>query len=328
MAFLDTRALPRQGAAVAKDNRAACRKLVLIYCGVIAALSLGSNGLNVYLDSQIGTTGGLGGLGLRSVLQTIQQVLGYINSMFTPFWNAGFLFAMMAMVRGGSPRPMDLTEGFRRFGRIFMANIYEALLAFSLAVGTFLVAMFLFSFTPMADEFTAIMTPILEDPNIYLPDGTINVALIPTEAITTGSIPMLIIWMVLLLAACLHMHYCFRMGPYLMMDRQIGGVAALFLSRRMMRGHKWQMLKLDLKFWWFHALTVVAAVVCYLDVILMLLGIPAPLDPIPMYFVTLGAYCVLLTGLYLWKKCDVDAAYVLAYESIAYPREEALAEAE
>lgn len=41
-----------------------------------------------------------------------------------------------------------------------------------------------------------------------------------------------------------------------------------------------------------------------------------------MFFGTLVVYFVLLTGLYLWKKCDVDAAYVLAFEEIAYPDEE------
>lgn len=328
MAFLDTKILPRQGAALAQGHRARNRNLVLVYCGVIAALSLGSNGLNLVLNDQISTTGGLDGLGLRSVLQTVQQVLSYINIFFTPFWSAGFLFAMVNMVRGESPRCTDLLEGFRRFGRVLLATLYEAALTLSLALSTFLLAMLIFSFTPMAEKFLEIMLPITADPNIYLPDGSINMELIPAEAITMGSIPMIVIWMVLLLAACMYLSYCFRMGPYLMMERKIGGVAALFESRRLMRGHKWQMLKLDLRFWWYHGLGVLVSAVCYLDVILALLGVPVPFGEMTMYFLTLGAYCVLLTALYLWKKCDVDAAYVLAYEAIAHPIEDAVAEVE
>lgn len=328
MAILDTKLLVRQGSALAQGHRAGNRNLVLVYCGVIAALSLGSSGLNLVLNDQISTTGGLDGLGLRSILQTVQQVLSYINVFFTPFWSAGFLFAMLNMVRGESSKCSDLLEGFRRFGRVLMATLYESLLTISLVFSTFLLAMLLFSFTPMADKFLELMVPITSDPNIYLPDGTINMELIPAEAITMGSIPLICIWMVLLLSACIYLSYCFRMGPYLMMERKIGGVAALMISRRMMRGHKWQMLKLDLRLWWYHGLGVLVSVVCYLDVILALLGIPAPLGEIPMFFATLGAYCVLLTALSLWKKCDVDAAYVLAFEQIAYPREEELAEAE
>ena len=36
----------------------------------------------------------------------------------------------------------------------------------------------------------------------------------------------------------------------------------------------------------------------------------------------MAAYCLLLTGLSLWKKCDVDASYVLAYEQILAPMTE------
>ena len=59
--------------------------------------------------------------------------------------------------------------------------------------------------------------------------------------------------------------------------------------------------------------------VAYLDVILSLLGIPVPIDPMVMFFGTLAAYCVLFTVLCLWKKCPVDASYVLAFEAIANP---------
>jgi len=328
MAILDTKALPAQGADLARPHRAGTRRLVLLYCGVLAALSLGSNGLNLVLDSHIGTTGGLDGMGLRSLLQTIQEILGYINTFFTPFWSAGFLYAMLGMVRGGEPRCGDLLEGFKRFGRILSATIYELLLTISLGFSTFLLAMLVFMFTPMADKLTAIVLPLTEDPNLYLPDGTLNLALVPEEAITMGSIPLICIWLVLLLSAVVYLSYCFRMGPYLMMERRIGGVAALFLSRRMMRFHKWQMFKLDLRLWWYHGLGGLVSVVCYLDLILAMLGIPMPLDATAMFFVTLGAYCVLLTALYLWKKCDVDAAYLLAFEAIAHPQEEALAETE
>lgn len=328
MAILDTKILPRQGGALAQGQRARCRKLVLIYCGVIAALSLGSNGLYLLLDDQIGGTGGLDGLGLRSVLQTIQEVLSYINIFFTPFWSAGFLYAMLRVVRGEAPKSGDLLEGFRRFGRVLLATLYEAALTLSLAISTFFLAMLIFSFTPMADKFLELMVPIVSDPNIYLADGSINMALIPAEAITTGSIPLICIWMVLLFGVCAYLSYCFRMGPYLMMERKIGGVAALFESRRMMRGHKRQLLMLDLRFWWYHGLGILVTVVGYLDVILPMVGVELPLSGEAMFFLTLVVYCVLLTALYLWKKCDVDAAYLLAFESIAHPVEEAIAEAE
>lgn len=65
----------------------------------------------------------------------------------------------------------------------------------------------------------------------------------------------------------------------------------------------------------------------YLDLILELLGISVPIDATVMYFVTMGAYCLLQIAITLWKKCPVDAAYALAYEAIITP-DPTLAEAE
>ena len=91
-----------------------------------------------------------------------------------------------------------------------------------------------------------------------------------------------------------------------------------------MRGHKWQMLKLDLSWWWYYLLLTAASVVAYLDMILELLGITVPVDPMVMFFATLAVYCVLFTALSLWKKCEVDASYAMAFESIACPEEAAV----
>ena len=86
MAILNQRQLRDRGAAMAAGCRAENRRLVLLYCGVIALLTLGSNGLHLYLDNHIGETGGLSGLGTRSVLQTVQELLTYLNFLFSPFW--------------------------------------------------------------------------------------------------------------------------------------------------------------------------------------------------------------------------------------------------
>ena len=98
-----------------------------------------------------------------------------------------------------------------------------------------------------------------------------------------------------------------------------GALAAIVHSSRMTKKNRLQLVKLDLSFWWYHALSFLIAMVAYLDVLLGILGVELPVDPMVLYFATLAAYCVLQTGLFLWKKCSVDAAYVLAYEQIAYP---------
>ena len=168
MAILNTRELKYRGAAAAAHFRPEGRRLVLVYCAVLALVGLGSNGLNLYLNSQISQTGGLGGLGLRSMLQTIQSVLNYVNMFFGPFWSAGFLLAMLGMVRGSAPRAEDLTGGFRRFGRIFAGMIFQLMVTVLVVVGAANVASILFSMTPTGMRFTELMQQLMADPGLSL----------------------------------------------------------------------------------------------------------------------------------------------------------------
>lgn len=323
MSIYNIRQLKDRGTAIAGEHRDGTRGLVLLYCGVIAALSIGSNGLSLYLSKQIGGTGGLGGMGLRSVLQTVQEVLNLVNLLFGPFWSAGFLFAMMAMVRGRTPQRRDLGEGFRRFTRILAWLAFEFLVALALLMSAVNLAGLIFSFTKQGAAFAEQMAPILSDPNLFAADGTINLDLLPLELMSSASVTLLVLVMAVFLPVYIFVSYSFRMSMYLVLEQPIGAVRAHFVSAQLLRGHKWQLVKLDLSFWWYYLLGAVISVVGYLDLVLGLMGIPVPVDPLVMFFGTLVAYCVLYTALCLWKKCQVDAAYVLAFESILYPEEQA-----
>lgn len=320
------RQLKVRAAALAEENRSALRQLVLLYCGVLAALILGSNGLNLYLDSQIGTTGGLDGMGLRSVLQTIQEILVFVNMYFSPFWSAGFLFAMMAMVRGREPEKRDLVEGFRRFGRVLAHMAFRFLVMVMLGALAVNLGAVLFSLTPMGQEFAREMAPILENSALINADGTTNLQLIPQELLLRYGILLTVLVAAIFGLLYLCLSYRFRLSMYLVLDRPIGAVQAHFLSMRLMRGHKWQMFKMDLGYWWYYLLMLLVSAVGYLDAIMTMMGLPLPMDPTVMYFVTLAVYSLLLTGLSLWKKPRVDASYVLAYECIAKAQLEEAAE--
>ena len=302
---------------LAETNREGTRSLVLLYCGVIAALTLGSSGLNLYLNDQISGTGGLGGLAMRSVLQTIQELLTYVNLFFTPVWSAGFLMAMIYLVRGGAPEKKQLMSGFHRFGRILAYIAFQFLVTLMLLVAAINVGVTLFALSPMGKEYAEVMGPILTDPNIVRADGLVNWELLPMATFLRSTLPVLAVCLAIFSALYIFLSYNFRLTMYLIMTQPIGAVRAHFVSMRLMRGPKWQMLKLDLSWWWYYLLLTAASAVAYLDVILELVGIPAPFGSMVMFFATLAVYCVLFTALSLWKKCPVDASYALAFESIA-----------
>lgn len=324
MAILNNPAFRQRSADLARQHREGNRLLVLVYCGVLAVLSLGSSGLNLLLDSQIGQTGGLDGLGLRSVLQTIQEILSYVNMFFGPFWSAGFLYAMLSMTRGGKPEVTDLTAGFRRLGRVLGHLAFEFLVIVALLLAALNVAGLIYSFSSWGAELEALLGPVLEDPNLIAADGSINMALLPMEALYEALIPMLVLTGVIFLPGYLYLAMCFRMSMYLVVERPISGVRAHFESARLMRGHKWQLLKLDLSYWWYYALGLAVGAVAYLDEILPLLGVELPVNSTVLFFIALGLYCLVNLALCLWKKCEVDAAHILAYEAIAYPEKTAL----
>ena len=317
---LNIRELRDRAAELASQNREPLRKLLLVYCGVIAVLTLGVPALDLFLSDQIGTTGGLAGMRLRTVLQTIREILNLVNQFFGYFWSAGFVVAMMAMVLGREPQTRDLTGGFRRFFRVLGHIAFEFLFVVILMVAAVNLAAMLFSMSPQGGALVRELTAITSNPNLLTPEGLLNVDLIPMDLLAAIALPMTIITIVIFLPLYIWLSYGFRLSLYLLLDGTApSAFQARFLSLRLMRGHKWSMLKLDLSFWWYYLLVTVITAVGYLDVILSLAGIPLPMDETVMFFGTIAAYCVLITALSLWKKAQVETSYVLAYEAIAHP---------
>ncbi len=322
MELWNNRELKARARQALEPQAAAVRRTVLLYSGVVLGLSLGSSGLNFLLDSQIGTTGGIGGVGLRSVLQTIQTVLTNATSFCTTFWAAGFLYAMLMTLRGRTPRAGDMLEGFRRFGRILLNVFFTALVVILIGIVAMNVTALILSFTGWEQDFLAEAEPLLAGINGSMVvdeaalEASIEAALMP---LLMRMLPMLAVFALLFLAGCIYMGYSFRMATYLMMERQIGGIRANFLSASLMRGYKWKMFKLDLSFWWYYLLSMALGGLAMLDVVLVLLGVELPFGEVVWYFGTM----LLSYGLVLWLDLKfaplVNCTYLAAFEAIAHP---------
>ena len=75
MEQLNSRKLKNSAAASIEKAGFDPRKLVLFHTAVALALSLVALAIDFALELQIGNTGGLSGVGMRSVLETVQAVL-------------------------------------------------------------------------------------------------------------------------------------------------------------------------------------------------------------------------------------------------------------
>lgn len=322
MAILNPRQLKQEAAHRLSRGPSDPRLQVLLYTGVMVGLNLLVNGLNLLLNEQISGTGGLSGLGARSMLQTVQTLLTYFSAFFSPFWLAGFLYSMIRTARLEQTQPTDMLFGFRRGLRVLSHSLLDFIVLFGVMYVCLMIACYAYLFTPLSNDFAEAMMPLLESGALITADGMINMEVVPMELIYQAGVPVMIIFLLLFLPAYVFLSYCLRLSLYLLLEGpQIGAIGSYIQSLKLMKGHKFQMLKLDLSFWWYYLLEAALAVVCYLDVILPALGIELPFNATVAYFVSLALYGVLQIALYVWKKAEVETTYVLAYEAIAHPEE-------
>ena len=97
MDLLDRRGLKNAaGDALAQAPRNP-KRIILIHTAVSLVIMLLVAVLDYVLSGQIENTGGLSGLGTRSVLTTVQSILQMVQMAVLPFWEIGYLYAAMKM---------------------------------------------------------------------------------------------------------------------------------------------------------------------------------------------------------------------------------------
>jgi len=288
--------------------------LVLIHTGVLLSLSLIASAINLYLNDQISTTSGLSGLGVRSILQSLQAFLQYGTTLFSPFWQAGFTLAVLHLARGISASRKDLLGGFRRWSAVLSLQLFTMMLLFGAVIACGYLAAMIFTFTPFAEPLAQALEPMLAS-------GSIDMAAIASDVILDAYVPFFAIYLLILIPVVLFWTLSIRLSNYLILDQKMGGFIAIHFSMVAMRGNRMKMLKLDLSFWWYYLIEILLSIVCYLDVILPLLGIHLPFNETMAFFAALILYGVLELAFHYWKKPYHDVTYALAYQEILHSLE-------
>lgn len=291
------------------------RKVAAIYGGVLVGAALAVTLLQLLLEKGIGNTGGLSGLGMRSVLQTIGTLLHSANTVLTPFWNLGFLFASLLWARNSEARPNDLLMGFRRFGPYLRFTILRGITMIAGGVFCVYLSSSIFMLTPWAESVMAFAQSV----NMDIDAANTMIAqmdMAQMDALLMSMIPMLVIWAILCIAVVVPMLYRFRMAEFVILDdRRMGGLAAMLLSARMLRKRRWKLFLLDLRFWWYYCLQALCLGISFADLWLPLLGISLPGGIVTM----MGLYLAYLLSLFLihtFLSPQVQTAYALAYEQL------------
>ena len=310
MHIRDRRGLKQEAATSLATAPGNYKQLISIHIGVTLTVSFVISVLQFVLEEMIGSTGGLGGVGTRTLLETAQSALQLIQTVALPFWQFGWLCTIMAVARQENTSFDTLLTGFRRFGPYLRLILLQAAIYFGIGIAGGYIAATLFMLTPwsypMMDIYTQAET--LTTDSLYAAlDSVMADSLLPLMLIFFG--------VFFLLAA--PVFYRLRFAPYCLADNPQGkALAAVKKSIAITRRNAFAIFRLDLSFWWFYALELLVTVIAYLDLLLSAAGITLPGPAWLGYFGTLALYGVVQLLLYRWRKPYLDATYVKAYESL------------
>ncbi|MBQ4641496.1 MAG: hypothetical protein IJB47_02645 [Oscillospiraceae bacterium] len=306
------KSLPARAEAALKEAPLDPKKLMLLHTGVALGVSLAIAVLNLFLDRQIDTTGGLSGLGLRSILATAQSVLETLGNLALPFWETGIFAAAFLWATRQPAENSVLLLGFRRFGPVLRMRILQGFILILASVVVIQFSSTIYMMTPWANTAMLQLTTILgtdTDPIVAIDSLSPEMM----QQLLAAVRPLLIIGGVLLAVVAIPLLYRMRFAPYLQMQQErMGARASIAESFRMTRRNWIALLKLDLQFWWFYVLQILTIALCYGDVILSLCGIAQPWSDMVGFFLFYVLGIAGQLALFTWARPKVITSYAIA----------------
>lgn len=296
-------------------DSANANQVLLIYIGISFGFSLISLLVNYFLDHQVNQFGGLGNLGIRSMLSSIGLFLPMVISLVLMCVDLGYLAAMLRAARGQYTSPQTLRLGFDRFWSLIRCQAVQIGILFFYIFGAAYVSSLIFVLFPFSGEAIGMLSA-------GVPDFS---GMAPSEVLPylASMAPMFLIYFVLLAIFLIPLFYSWRLANYVIIEKPgIGGFAALRMSSQMMRGNRMALFKLDVSLWWYYLLGGLATVLCYGDSLLPLLGISLPIPGEVAYFVFYFLYLAAQFGILWCFRNRVEVTYGLVYDSLCPKKEE------
>ena len=304
-----------QAAAHALDRAPQARQIILVYAAVLCGLSLLSTVISVVLSDRISGTGGLGNIGLRSVLSTGQSVLPLLNFIITACLSLGYHTAILSFTRGYDASTRTLTGGFRHFGPILRTMLLKGIFYGGTLIAATYFSSFIFMATPYSEKFIQVMTPYLESMTVLSDGFVLDETMLMTAM--EAMVPMFWILGVICLVMVLPLYYRMRMVDFALADDpQRGAFHAVLKSRHLMRRNCFALFRLDLSLWWFYVAQIVISLVCYGDVLLPMLGVSFPWNDTVSYYLFYGLSLAMQVVLYIFGMNRVYAVYAVAYDAL------------
>lgn len=289
------------------------QKLALLHTGIALACSLVLTVVSYLLSDQVASTGGLAGIGMRSVLQSAQSVLSLALTVAMPFWEFGFIAAAMGYARQENVGFKDLCKGFRRFGPLLRLLLLQAMVYMLLLVTAAQIGSIVIMATPLGSGMMDLVQSLSEN-ETFMQTGMFPEEML--EPLIRAAIPAYVATGVLFAVAAIPVSYRLRLATYMVLDGQNRALLAMLTSNRAMKGNCIGFFKLDLSFWWYWALQGVCGLLAFGDVLLPLVGVELPFDGQTAVFLFYGLQMAGSLALAWAWRASVETAYASAYDVI------------
>lgn len=302
-------------AAQRLENARDEKRIVLIYAGLSLGMAALVTAVNYLLGLQISQSGGLGNMSTRTILSTLQNMTPIAQALVAMCLDIGYMAAMLRIARGQYSSPQTLRLGFDRFWTLLRYTVIKGLIYFGIAFVAIYAGIMIYMVTPLSNGAMEVLTPLLSQ--VSLLDSGIVLDDVAYAQLYTAMIPAYLLCGGLFCVLALPVMYSYRMAGYVIIDRPaMGAMSALRESRKMMKGNRLSLLRMDLSLWWYYAALFLTSVVCYGDLILPMLGIDLPFHEDVSYFLFFALYLALEFAVYYFLRNKVEVSYALAYDSV------------
>lgn len=291
------------------------KRVAAVYAGLTLGLSALVVLLTLVLELLIDQSGGLGGMGRRTVLISLQNILPVIAIPVNLCLELGYQAAMLRVARGQYVSPQSIRLGFDRFWVLLRCVLLESAILFGTCLGAIYLGSLIFMMSPFSDRAMALLQPLLDSATVLspqvIPDSGVY------DQLMVAMAPAFVLCLVLAAVLTVPLAFRYRMAQYVIIDKPgIPAMMALRQSRYMMKGNTGKLLKLDISLWWYYVLDVLARLLCYGDVILALVGVRLPWSDTVSYYGFFAAYLAVQFAIYYFLRNRVETAYAIAYDSI------------
>lgn len=257
----------------------------------------------------IDRTGGLGDMGKRTMISTVEMLILLAAQVFQPLWTVGITCCAMGFARQEAVNSNHLLGGLRRWAVLLRLTVCQGFVYFSASYVLLMFVLPVYLLTPWGTNLLQTMTGYMATATELTPQMQ--------EAIIAAMGPLYVVWIPIVAVLSIFLSYQFRLALYRVLDGdRPGAIRAMWESCRLIHRHRWQLVKLDLSWWWYYLVTALCSCILYAPELLTALGVTLPISGNVLYLVCYLVYAAALGGLYLIGLAKVETSYALFYDRL------------